>query len=452
MGRQYAGSGKSTVAHTIAAQCDHDQRLAFSFFFSRSKLDRSETTKFVPTFAYQLAKFFPAIQTSMQQALAHDPSILAQRLGDQIKKLIIYPILIMTEPVSPMIVVIDGLDECGEKDSLQELVRLLIDMTNQRPFRFLFTSRPEPHIQQTFESPTTERKAYFLKLQDFNASDDIRKYLRRHFSAIVEKEPQLMRDVPKPWPSQQDLEILVGQSEGLFIYVSTLVGFIGDGNGLPQKKLQVVMMAHKGVDPLYDQVLSEARKFENFQRVIGAIVYLRHPLNVGELGQLLQLEPSSIRLALRGCQSILAIPTVDSESVRPYHASLRDFLTDGDRAKRHFLNLMEHHAFILIHCLKLMAINLENSGEGNGDLEYAHQNWCHHFSLVLLHHRAMSVIESQFSDEMVTFMRKMEKQWLKIWIYKLADFDTVGTVCQDFNAVLARMMVCLIFSEFGRSY
>ena len=261
-----------------------------------------------------------------------------------------------------------------------------------------------------------------------------------------------MRDVPKPWPSQQDLEILVGQSEGLFIYVSTLVGFIGDGNGLPQKKLQVVMMAHKGVDPLYDQVLSEARKFENFQRVIGAIVYLRHPLNVGELGQLLQLGPSSIRLALRGCQSILAIPTVDSESVRPYHASLRDFLTDGDRAKRHFLNLMEHHAFILIHCLKLMAINLENSGEGNGDLEYAHQNWCHHFSLVLLHHRAMSVIESQFSDEMVTFMRKMEKQWLKIWIYKLADFDTVGTVCQDFNAVLARMMVCLIFSEFGRSY
>jgi Holliday junction resolvasome RuvABC ATP-dependent DNA helicase subunit len=32
-----AGSGKSTIAHTIAKQCDGDHRLAFSFFFSRGK-------------------------------------------------------------------------------------------------------------------------------------------------------------------------------------------------------------------------------------------------------------------------------------------------------------------------------------------------------------------------------------------------------------------------------
>ena len=446
-----AGSGKSTVAHTIAAQCDHNQRLAFSFFFSRGKLDRSETTKFIPTFAYQLAKFFPAIQTSMQQALAHDPSILSQRLGDQIKKLIIYPVVIMTEPVAPMIVVIDGLDECGEKDSLQELVRLLVDSTNQCPFRFLFTSRPEPHIERTFESPSTKCKAYFLSLSDFSATDDIRSYLRLHLSEIREKEPQLMRDVPKPWPSQRDLEILVEQSEGLFIYVSTLVGFIGDGNGLPQNKLQVAMKVHKGVDPLYDHVLSEARKYDNFEQVIGAIVYLRRPLTISELGWLLQLESSSIRLALRGCQSIFTIPGVDSDSVRPYHASLRDFLTDGNRAKSHFLHPMKHHAFILVDCLKSMAINLENSGEGDVDLEYAHQNWCHHFSLALLHHGEMGVIESKLSD-IEMFMRKLKKQWLKLWIYRLADFDTVSHVCEDFNSVLAKMMVCLMFSEFGSAY
>jgi len=157
-----AGSGKSTVAHTIAAQCDHNQRLAFSFFFSRGKLDRSETTKFIPTFAYQLAKFFPAIQTSMQQALAHDPSILSQRLGDQIKKLIIYPVVIMTEPVAPMIVVIDGLDECGEKDSLQELVRLLVDSTTSVLFDFFLRADPSLILSGRLNLPRPNARHIFF--------------------------------------------------------------------------------------------------------------------------------------------------------------------------------------------------------------------------------------------------------------------------------------------------
>jgi hypothetical protein len=91
-----------------------------------------------------------------------------------------------------------------------------------------------------------------------------------------------------------------------------------------------------------------------------------------------------------------------------------------------------------------MAINLENSGEGDADLEYAHENWCHHFSLALIHHGAMGVIESNLGD-LEMFMRKMKKQWLKLWIYRLTGFDTVNYVCKDFNSVLAKM-VCLMFS------
>src|SRR5436190_22650210 len=50
-----AGSGKSTIAHTLAQQYDKRYGLAFSFFFSRRNIDRSDATKFFPTFAYQLA-------------------------------------------------------------------------------------------------------------------------------------------------------------------------------------------------------------------------------------------------------------------------------------------------------------------------------------------------------------------------------------------------------------
>jgi len=444
-----AGSGKSTVAHTIAKQCDDNQKLAFSFFFSRGKLDRSDTAKFFPTFAHQLAQFFPAIQTSMQHALADDASIPFQRLDDQIKKLIIDPILTIKEPIPPMIVVIDGLDECGGDEGLvQKLIWLLVHIRPRLPFRFLFTSRPEPHLEQTFESPSTKSKTYFLALRDFNARDDVRRYLRLHLSEVRERENRLMRDVPRPWPSRNDLEVLVERSEGLFIYVSTLVKFVADRNGLPQQKLQVVMMAHKGVDPLYDQVLSEARKFENFERVIGAIVYLHEPLPVRELGQILGLQSGQIRLALRGCQSIFTIPNIDVESVQPCHASLRDFLTDDNRAKGHFLDPMKHHIFILVDCLKLITTSVENDAESGMHLDYACRNWCYHFSLVLVHQGAISFIESEFSGEVVNFIKKMEKQWLKHWIYKLGNFNVVETVLKYCDSSLAKITVGLIFTEF----
>jgi len=444
-----AGSGKSTVAHTIAKQCDDDQKLAFSFFFSRGKLDRSDTTKFFPTFAHQLAQFFPAIQLSMQHALARDAFIPLQRLDDQIKKLIIDPILTIKEPISPMIAVIDGLDECGGDEGLvQKLIWLLVHPTPRLPFRFLLTSRPETHLEQTFASPSTKIETYFLALRDYSARDDVRRYLRLHLSEVRERENQLMRDVPRPWPSRNDLEVLVKQSEGLFIYVSTLVKFVADRNGLPQQKLQVVMLAHKGVDPLYDQVLSEARKFEHFERVVGAIVYLREPLPVRELGQILQLQSSHIRLALRGCQSIFTVPDIDAESVRPYHASLRDFLTDDRRAKGHFLDPMEHHVFILVDCLKLITRSVDNNAESGMHLDYACQNWCYHFSLVLVHQGTISFIESQFGGEVVNFMKKMEKQWLKPWIYNLGNFGVVETVVRDCDSALAGKAVGLIVTEF----
>jgi hypothetical protein len=231
--------------------------------------------------------------------------------------------------------------------------------------------------------------------------------------------------------------------------VSTLVKFVADRNGLPQQKLQVVMMAHKGVDPLYDQVLSEARNFENFERVIGAIVYLREPLPVCELGQILRLQSSQIRLALRGCQSIFTIPNIDGESVQPYHASLRDFLTDGNRAKGHFLDPMEHHVFILVDCLKLITTSVENDAASGVHLDYACRNWCYHFSLVLVHQGAISFMESQFGGEMVNLMKKMEKQWLKPPIYRLGDFDGVEAVLKDCDFALARMAVGVIFTDFG---
>ena len=156
-------------------------------------------------------------------------------------------------------------------------------------------SRPEVHIQMTFKSPSIQSKTYHLDLQDFNAHDNIHRFLGSQLLRIRQQVEQLMYDVPKTWPSEKDLEVLVEQSEGLFIYASTLMKFIGDGNDVPQRKLQVVMTVHTGLNPLYDQILSEVPRYPvQFEWVMGAVMFLHRFFSVGELGQFLQLESGSV--------------------------------------------------------------------------------------------------------------------------------------------------------------
>jgi ATP/maltotriose-dependent transcriptional regulator MalT len=135
-----AGSGKSTVVHTLAQRYDEDKRLAFSFFFSRRNLDRSDATKFILTFAYQLAVALPLVTQAIQDALFRDPSILRQRLKDQFTKLIINPLQSIKHYIHPMVVVVDGLDECCDEGHVNEIIELLVPALPQFPFRLLFTS------------------------------------------------------------------------------------------------------------------------------------------------------------------------------------------------------------------------------------------------------------------------------------------------------------------------
>jgi len=426
-----AGSGKSTIARTIAKECDDNNRLAFSFFFSRGKQGCCDTTQFVPTFASQLATSLPAIQPSMRRALTENPFIPHLLLRDQIEKLIIRPARTILTHIPPMIVVVDGLDECGDDDLLQTLIQLLVEATTQLPLRFLFASRPEFHIRRTFETSSVKRKTHFLSLRDFRAHSDIRNYLQRHLSEIRDQNDDVMGDVARPWPSERELDSLVDQSDGLFIYVSTLVKFIADKTELPQERLQAAMTTHRGVDPLYHQVLVTARKFKNFERVIGTITYVQRPLTVNELGQLLQLESSHVRLALRGCQSILAVPGTDQVPVHPYHASLQDFLRDHNRAGHHFCDPQVHHVSIWIGCLELIAQN--GNYEGGDHLFYACQNWCYHLQLALSHHATIGA----HCGHVVVLMQKMGQELIRIWMYGLEDLRGVESMAAACNSVMA---------------
>jgi hypothetical protein len=285
-------------------------------------------------------------------------------------------------------------------------------MMNARriPLRFLLTSRPDRDIEVAFRSHISSDTALWLALED--SRDDVRLYLRTNLLQIRQKFVEVMKNESSPWPSESVLDNLVAKSEGLFIHATTAVQYIGDGKGSPQIKLQRVLKMQKGLDSLYAQVITDAQESEHFNTIMGSLMHLRRLLTVGDLSKLFGLDVSEIRMALDGCRSILVIPEDDDQSVRPYHASLRDFLTSHERSGSLFCASAEFHHMLMIQCLK----NITGARTNNDlPLEYACTAWVHHGSLLLSEENASQSF-SLLLHGAETEVEQIDLKWMEYWM------------------------------------
>jgi len=70
-----AGTGKTTIAYTVAETCRKSGILGASFFCSRDNAECSNSKLIFPTIAYQLGQFFPLFGIEVAQALKSHPDI-----------------------------------------------------------------------------------------------------------------------------------------------------------------------------------------------------------------------------------------------------------------------------------------------------------------------------------------------------------------------------------------
>jgi ABC-type glutathione transport system ATPase component len=87
-----AGTGKSTIARTIARKLDDKGRLGASFFFSKGHGDLGRAAKLFTTIAFQLANALPALRNTLCETIAKRNLIARQALRDQWKHLIYQPL------------------------------------------------------------------------------------------------------------------------------------------------------------------------------------------------------------------------------------------------------------------------------------------------------------------------------------------------------------------------
>lgn len=78
-----AGTGKSTIARTIARTLTEQKRLAASFFFSRGRGDLSHTGKLFSTIARQCATTSRMLKRYICEAINENDNISRQSMRDQ---------------------------------------------------------------------------------------------------------------------------------------------------------------------------------------------------------------------------------------------------------------------------------------------------------------------------------------------------------------------------------
>jgi hypothetical protein len=327
----------------------------------------------------------------------------------------------VTRSLQPMVIVVDAIDECNDKQMMANLIGIVARAFRQHrlPLRFFFTSRVEEHILNSFTASSVLAATYRLNLHDFDADVDIRTFFRSHFTAIYEQKRRLMRNVILPWPSESDLHELVGKSSGSFAFASTLIKFVNDGRDLPHRRLRAGLETHSGLDPLYTQVLQSAPCSPYFTQVFNTIITIEDQLSITDLGCLLQIESGDVVHALEGVQSIIMVPEDDDQPIRLFHTSLRDFLTTKARSEHLFMNPPICHLSIAADCLAVMTAHDGDDIYESGGLKFAACNWCHHM---------LSAIEDDGSnhlffqnhaimDKLINFVSRSFDSWVNSIIF-----------------------------------
>ncbi|KAF7917018.1 uncharacterized protein EAE98_010449 [Botrytis deweyae] len=444
-----AGTGKSTIAHTVAQWIDGQTILGASFFFARNKEGRGDATRFFRSIAFQLASIDPTIKRYICEAIEKDQNIDNWSFSDQWKKLVCGPSN-QTEDKRSLLVVVDALDECLGKD-IKIIMKLIADREGDtRPIRFFITSRPETAVRNAFRIrnvPQTDNATcceYALdEMHEDENEHDILIYIRTRTRAILEEHDEiscLEVSGSQQWPGEENIRELGRRSGRLFIYAAVVCRYIDEGKDA-QQRLEFVLKGGTGsqsslqaLDNLYREIMAqfcrtsaECQEFINlFKPVVCAIVSVFDPLSEIDLARLLDRKLNNIKGAMKPLYSVLDMAQNVSDkqcaTIKLMHQSFRDFLLDQQRSLDPFwISEEKAHEEIFHHCLNILqnkTLNVNGcSFKGleagiskhllidHGHVRYACRYWVSHLQC--------SGLRISDDGEAHLFLQKYFIQWLE---------------------------------------
>lgn len=458
-----AGTGKSTISRTVAQDLQTQNRLGPTFFFKRGEADRGNARKLFPTIVAQLAQKLPELFYSLAKALDTNPDIPEKSLKEQFDRLIFEQLQqISHQPLqaTPLVAIIDALDECEQEQSVRTVLRLLsrVSYTTPISLRLFVTSRPELPIRLGFAEMDGEAH-YDVELQkatEPTIERDITLYLQNQLAHVrlqqLKKQPHF--PLPPDWPGDRNLRALLRLAIPLFIFAATVCRFIGDLKGNPRKRLDAVLQYPQTVStskldqtylPILDQLLidqdeeGEGSLVKDIKALVAPIVLLFEPLSSRSLANLLKIPLEDVCDSLDWLHSVLSVPKDQDAPVRILHLSFRDFLVDPKKRNKNKFWVDEQATHMEIArkclnrlrkpgCLKQNICNISEPGARRrnikkhtikrhipAEVSYACRYWVYHLresKQTISHH-----------DVVHSFLEEHFLHWLEVlsWLGKLSD-------------------------------
>jgi len=389
------GAGKTAIVGTLCERLKAAGRLGGDYFFSRNA--RTDVKPLFTTISHYLATTFPSVCKAIETLFADDPDVLHHTPDIQLRRLVIEPLLAFDNPnVSPLVIVIDGLDECEGRATQYRIIEQVFSVYRCNDaipnVRFVIASRPEPWIHNKFTSERGELLHQVSLEQTAETSRDIRTYLQSGFQGICDdpNHQNRLSNITLPWPSPSDLDQLVEKASGQFIYASTVLKFINYPHAMLDERLKLVISLKSEspkpfaeLDRLYTQILSMI-PFPDQEKailILGAVLYVsastdtyqNETLSITEL--LLGLKAGESYSALHSVHSLLHIPQSfpsaahrdamtpkgykewlkdGSHAVRFYHKSFPDFLEDRTRSGEFFIDKNAVNTKLAVGCTNIL--------------------------------------------------------------------------------------------------
>ncbi|GJE93972.1 AAA-16 domain-containing protein [Phanerochaete sordida] len=382
-----AGLGKSAFAYHLCRLMDEEWglNLGASFFFYRGSGHLESARSFFPTIAHSFAMSQPALRSSIVHAArTYLVDGEEQQMREAFHRLLRRPLV--ESPSDPIyqpttFLIIDGLDECKDRDLVPDLLESIFDLVRHLPWlRVFIAARPEINIRPILISSNAADIVHHRSLNDTidDWDEDIAFYLRSTVPKIGQYGDYIRR-----YP--MDLEALIDRAEGVFIYAQIAVNFLQAYDDRPEEQFALLLEPTGGVgvsslDNLYLHILRSAFPPQDLQhsharrerlRDLLAFLALRQAnLSPGSIALLLAIPEDIVLWMVNRLSSVLLLDAYGS--VVPLHATFVEFLLDRNRCidTLYHIDPAQGHAQLASKCLSVLtfAFATEILRHGHADI------------------------------------------------------------------------------------
>ncbi|KAG8739326.1 hypothetical protein FRC10_005784 [Ceratobasidium sp. 414] len=429
-----AGTGKTTIAYSLCEDLENSGKPAASFFCSRDLPECRDVKRIFPSVSYQLARLSRPFRCAVSDALEHDPEVCNQPIDEQFERLIAVPLQSVGHTFGvDVVVVLDGLEECEDKDGVNRILDACFEGSSGLSVRFLITSRRNRGILDRMQASQGILRRAELELHKVDrtvAQEDVRTYLGVGLGGFA--------------LSDHDLECLAKRSGASFIYATSVIKYLkhGDFSGMTERLKRLLDIAsctesfnNQRINAMYAATIKEAFDNSGLDKSGKALVMLvlrtavcaRESLTLHAIAALTGLDFSTLtNTTLHLLVPTLQVSTASGLGITLYESFSR-YLIDRQRPGRFHLDGERDDVLLAQSCLRLVGgaspafniCDLDSSYLPDREIAYIDEKVNEAIPQELWYasrHWGTHLVLSEASDDLLTGLHHFLSSRLLLWM------------------------------------